>query len=119
MILKDKTAIVTGGAGGIGRAIVSCFAEHGANVWACDLDESEEFNSFCESESNRNGVFVSPMYFDICSGGDDFIKRIRDTKKPIDILVNNAGVDGGNNGFQMVKIEDLERIMQINLRLLA
>ena len=122
MILKDKTAIVTGAAGGIGRAIVRCFAEHGANVWACDKDESDDFNSYCADISERFHVMIEPLYFDLAEaaplGGDgsidENIKKIRASKIPIDILVNNAGVDGGNYGFQMVSIEDIEQIMRIN-----
>lgn len=121
MILKNKTAIVTGAAGGIGRAIVRCFAEQGANVWACDKEESDSFNSYCADISDQFHVIIQPMYFDLLEknfpgggGVDESIKKIRASKASIDILVNNAGVDGGTSGFQMVRIEDIEQIIHIN-----
>lgn len=120
MILKDKTAIVTGAAGGIGRAIVRCFAEHGANVWACDKNESDGFDSYCAEISEQFHVMIQPVYFDLLDdaprggGVDELIKRIRASKMTADILVNNAGVGGGDRGFQMVRMEDIEQTIRVN-----
>ena len=43
MLLNNKNAIITGAAGGIGKATVECFAANGANVWACELRGTDQF----------------------------------------------------------------------------
>lgn len=116
MILENKSTIVTGAAGGgIGKAIVQCFAEHGANVWVCDKEESDIFNQYCRDVSDKYNVIVKPLYFDLSGDElDNSIKKIRAFKRSVDILVNNAGIDGGNLGFQMVNIEDIDHIIHVN-----
>jgi 3-oxoacyl-[acyl-carrier protein] reductase len=43
MLLKNKNAVITGCAKGIGKSILSVFAENGANLWACVRKPDEEF----------------------------------------------------------------------------
>ena len=43
MILQGKNAIITGAAGGIGKATVECFAANGANIFACELKPTDNF----------------------------------------------------------------------------
>lgn len=81
--LKDKVAVVTGGARGIGRCICELFADEGANVFAVDiLDISYE----------KQGV--EGYKADLCSNDEieKFIGYVKNKYGKIDILVNNAGI---------------------------
>lgn len=91
MKLKDKVAIVTGGAMGNGLGIVEVFLNYGAKVMILDYDKSTE-----EVASNfRNkGYDVRGYLVDIRDNNkvNEVIKDIYDKYNKIDILVNNAGV---------------------------
>lgn len=88
MKLKDKVALVTGGRGGIGRAIVDRFLKEGATVYAADLTEA---GSIKNSKENA-GHFVK---LDVTS--EDDAKTVTDTisarEGKLDILVNAAGME--------------------------
>ena len=94
MNLKDKTAIVTGGARGIGRAIVERLAEAGADVVIGDfrLDEAETTASEIEKITGRRVRAVRADVTDLKQ-----VEALRDSALAafgkIDILVNNAGWD--------------------------
>ncbi len=120
MILQGKNAVVTGCSRGIGRAIVECFAQNGANVWAHARKETAEFQEFCREVSRENQVEVVPIYFDMAddAGMKEAVKTIHQQKKwggRIDVLVNNAGILSGTNAlFPMTKFEDVEHVMNVN-----
>jgi len=94
MNLKDKTAIVTGGARGIGRAIVQRLAEAGADVVIGDfrLDEAEATASEIQKTTGRQVRAVRADVTDLKQ-----VEALRDAALQafgkIDILVNNAGWD--------------------------
>ena len=94
MNLKDKTAIVTGGARGIGRAIVQRLAEAGADVVIGDfrLDEAEATASEIQKTTGRQVRAVCADVTDLKQ-----VEALRDAALAafgkIDILVNNAGWD--------------------------
>ncbi|MFI5110543.1 MAG: SDR family NAD(P)-dependent oxidoreductase, partial [Terriglobales bacterium] len=94
MNLKDKTAIVTGGARGIGRAIVLRLAEAGADVVIGDfrLDEAEATASEIEKLTGRRVRAVRADVTDLKQ-----VEALRDAALQafgkVDILVNNAGWD--------------------------
>lgn len=91
--LKNKTALVTGGAQGIGKAISTAMAAQGANVAIADIDEAVA-NQTVEDlkRSAGNTMAVKADITDI-----DKVKQavaaVRDQFGPVDILVNNAGWD--------------------------
>lgn len=117
MILEGKNAIVTGCARGIGKAIVECFAENGANVWACARKETTEFEEFCRETSYKHNVNIEPLYFDMTDDlrMKDAVKKIHSEKRTVDILVNNAGISPEKNTiFQMTKFEDIDYVMNVN-----
>jgi len=88
MTLKGKTALVTGGRGGIGRAIVARFLREGAQVFAADLSEEGSLSRHDDDGS----IFVR---MDV-SAEDDVraaIEIVRETSGKLDILVNAAGIE--------------------------
>lgn len=107
--LNEKTALVTGAAGGIGLALVKAFVEAGANVVAADLDPSA-----VASEMTRNAR-VLPVALDVSD--DDGVKAVlaksREVFGPVDILVNNAGVKSAERLMDGDRVK-IRRTLAIN-----
>ena len=87
--LKDRVALVTGAAGGIGRAIVQRLASDGAKVVLADIDE----NGVKNVASELGFPELWPMKVDITRSEDiqGMVARIQERWNRIDVLVNNAG----------------------------
>lgn len=115
MLLKGKTAVVTGCLKGIGRSTLDLFAKEGADIFACAQFQTEEFESHINELNGEYGVQVVPLYFDLCNDDEikNSVKEIRKTKKQIDVLVNIAGYTKDAR-FQMVTMENMEKTFRIN-----
>ena len=113
--LKDKAAIVTGGARGIGQGIAHRLAEAGAKVLVADLDEAEAQKT--TQEFTGKGWTVTAIKIDVSSEED--VKKLIATCQQqfgsVDILVNNAGIYPPSPVAQMTA-EDFEKVMHVNLR---
>lgn len=115
LLLKDKNAIITGCARGIGKSILETFARNGANIWACIRKPNNDFSDFIDALSKECSVVITPVYFDL-TDTDQIkagIKKIIESKKRIDVLVNNAGVTH-NSLFQMTTINKMREVFEIN-----
>jgi NAD(P)-dependent dehydrogenase (short-subunit alcohol dehydrogenase family) len=103
--------LVTAGAAGIGRAIVSTFLEHGARVHACDIDEAAL--SRLKSELPR----ATQTRADVASVAD--VDRLFDdasrTLGGLDVLVNNAGIAGPTAKVEDIRPDDWERCIAVDL----
>ena len=113
--LKSKTAIVTGGAMGIGFGIVSRLAEAGASVVIADINEEVGNKAVATLQSaGMVGAYVKTDVSDESSvkGAVDFAVS---TYGGVDILVNDAGIYPTIPVMQM-KATDFEKIISINLR---
>jgi 3-oxoacyl-[acyl-carrier protein] reductase len=64
-LLKDKTVVITGCLKGIGRATLEVFANNKANIFACAQPPDEEFENFIEKLAVKNGIWITPVYFDL------------------------------------------------------
>ena len=115
MLLKQRTAIITGCNRGIGKATMKTFAEHGADIFACVREESATFTDMTTKLAERTGVTITPVYFDLEESEQvkAGIKTIIATEQGIDILVNNAGVASGAL-LQMTSLRELKRVFEIN-----
>lgn len=115
MLLKGKTAVVTGANRGIGRAILVSFAENGADIFACARRHSPEFTEFIGGLAAKTGVRIEPVYFDL--GAEAEVKAaaagLVQTSKKIDVVVNNAGVARGGL-LQLTPLRDLKELFEIN-----
>jgi 3-oxoacyl-[acyl-carrier protein] reductase len=96
--LKGKTAVVTGGTRGIGRAIAECFADEGANVAICARNAEQVAEAVKALESR--GVRAFGQAVDIADGPalKAFITKAGETLGGIDILVSNASALVNGNG---------------------
>ena len=113
MELKDKVAIVTGAASGIGLATAKAFVEKGAKVVIADFNE--EGGKTVVEELKGKGVDVLFVKVDV-SNEESVKNLVAETVKyygKIDIMYNNAGV--GAQGFtHELSYEDYRRVININ-----
>ncbi len=112
--LQGKTAIVTGGGSGIGKAIVSLFAQEGAKVFVLDIDENKTRNALSEIESNDGAVHVLACNVADKNQVEEAVNSIS-AENNIDILVNNAGIAHVGN-IELTGEEDMDRLYQVNVK---
>ena len=114
---SGKTAIVTGGAHGFGRAIALAFAQHGAGVWACDVieDELRETQRLCAAAGGSCAVRVVDVRDK--RAVDAFVTEASAVTSRVDILVNNAGGVLGQVGRPLEDIPpaDWQSIFDVNV----
>ncbi|MGG0177198.1 SDR family NAD(P)-dependent oxidoreductase [Gottfriedia acidiceleris] len=92
MRLKEKTAIVTGGANGIGKATVQKFLEHGANVVFTDVSEVAGKKTLEEMQKISNNVLFIQHNVQQESDWINVVEEAMRKFGKIDILFNNAGI---------------------------
>lgn len=112
--LENKTAIITGGASGIGEAISKAFAKQGADVHI--LEFNAENGERVVEEVSSNGGKVTFHACDVSNHGQvaEIISAIAE-KQYIDILVNNAGIAHVGN-LEGTGVEDMDRIYNVNVK---
>ena len=116
MLLKEKTALITGAARGIGKQIALLFAREGANIAFTDLALDETTVNTC-NELRALGVKVRAYASDAADFNaahavvDDVIKEFG----RIDILVNNAGITRDTLLMRMTE-EQWDQVLQVNLK---
>jgi NAD(P)-dependent dehydrogenase (short-subunit alcohol dehydrogenase family) len=113
--LKGKVAIVTGGASGIGRAVARSFADEGAKVMICDVEE-EAGAAVAAEIADRGGEAL----FRHCDVGErldvrNLVCATTDAFERLDILVNNAGIVAGGD-FLTLEEADFDRVIRVNLK---
>jgi NAD(P)-dependent dehydrogenase (short-subunit alcohol dehydrogenase family) len=111
--LEGRTAVVTGAASGIGRAIATSLAKRGCHLALADVDE--DGLQATASEITAGGVRVSQHHLDVSDAAAvaAFPPRVMGEHPGIDILVNNAGVALGGS-FEQTAEADFEWLFAIN-----
>ncbi|MFN2184638.1 MAG: beta-ketoacyl-ACP reductase [Anaerolineae bacterium] len=107
MRLKDRVALITGGAAGIGRATAQRFVEEGAKVVICDVNPVA--GEAAADELGPNAVFYQVNVIDR-QAVQDWVDGVVESYGRVDILVNNAGVLRDN---MLVKVKDGELVKQM------
>ncbi len=103
----DKVVVVTGGAGGIGRALCRRFAQGGARIAALDLDAD------ALAGVEREGVLA--IRCDVTKPDDceRAIAEVRERLGGVDVLVNNAGLVH-RSSFRDTDVDVFRRVMEVN-----
>ena len=117
MLLEGKTAVVTGCNRGIGKAILSRFAENGCKViFAVIRKRNDEFENYIKSLSQQTGCTIHAVFGDFSSDAEiqAAAKEIFNYKTPVDILVNNVGANYTQKSFSMIRKEEIVDTMQVN-----
>lgn len=114
--LKNKTAVVTGGALGIGRATCKALASEGAVVAVTDIQD-EDGKKVVEEITEAGGT-AEYWNLDVSSESEvkDVFSAIKDQFGSIDVLVNNAGISGTNKPTHEISVEEWEKVMDVNIK---
>ena len=115
-LLEGKTAIITGGSRGIGKAIVEIFVKQGANV-AFTYSSSSDAAKAIENKLSTNNVKVKSYKSDASNFEEAQLlaASVLEEFGSIDILINNAGITKDNLLMRMSE-EDFDRVIQVNLK---
>lgn len=113
--LRGRTVVVTGGASGIGEAVVRAFAANGAQVALLDIQEEAGLRLAAElSASGAVAEFFACDLTDI-EAVRSALGKVRGRFGPTAVLVNNAANDRRAN-FEDVGVEEFDAMMAVNLR---
>lgn len=115
--MESRNVFITGASSGIGKATAYKFAEHGDNLILC-ARRKEKLNEIAQDLKNKWRSHVTIYELDV-TDYNAVEKVVNDLEKndiKIDILVNNAGLASGLDKFQDSSIEDIEKMININLK---
>ena len=112
--LENKVAIITGGAGGIGKAAGKLFVEEGAHVVLVDLQE-QGLQDAVRSIGDEN---VSYVVADTTQPDQvqRFVNEAVQRHGGVDILIANAGIEGEINSIIETPVEMFDKVMSVNVR---
>ena len=110
--LKNKTAIVTGGAQGFGLDIAKRFLDSGAKAIIWDIDENELIKA--SKEINNPNLSYNVVDVSNFKNVEDTVGEISKTSS-IDILINNAGITGSTSSLWDYNVDEWNKIVQIIL----
>src|SRR3989442_11100642 len=110
--LAEKVAIVTGGAGGIGRATAELFVEQGAKVVIADVDA--EAGEAVAKELGEGAAFKPT---DVSDGDQvqELVDFAVETFGGLQVVFNNAGISSAQRRFLKDDLTDFQRVMAVNL----
>jgi NAD(P)-dependent dehydrogenase (short-subunit alcohol dehydrogenase family) len=110
--LDGKVAVVTGGANGIGRAMVEVFVDEGARVVIADLDDDSAYDvvaglgddaAFCHTDVSDAAAVQDAVDFAVDHFG------------AMDVMVNNAGIPSAFRRLMNDDLRDFNRVMSVDL----
>jgi len=115
-LLEGKTAVITGAARGIGKAIALKLAENGANIAFTDLEYNDAAKEV-EKELEKFGIKAKGYASDASNFGEtqQVVDKIQQEFGRIDILVNNAGITKDTLLMRMSE-EQWDTVIKVNLK---
>jgi len=111
--LKNKVAIVTGGAQGFGFAITEKFLASGAKVIIWDIDEKEAKDAL--KKLNNNNCSYQKVDVSNFNEIEKTLKQIESSHGKIDVFINNAGITGMNATIADYPTDEWEKVINLNL----
>ena len=114
MLMRDKTALVTGAAAGVGESIARLFAEEGASVWLLDRDATR-LRAVLE-DLLRGGASASMCVADLSDAAQvqSAIDSIHKKIASLDVLVNNVGIYPRRPFLEMTE-QEWTHVLDVNL----
>ena len=112
--LDGKVAIITGGAGGIGRAAATKFIAEGASVLLSDIDE-QGLKEACE-EIGTNRISFLPGDVSSLKHNQDLVQNATERYGGVDIFVANAGIEGDVDSIVEYDEERFDQVMSVNVK---
>lgn len=115
MELKNKVALITGAASGIGESTALLFAREGAKVVLTDIDEENGTKVLQKiRQQGGEGIFIKANT-SIPSDSEESVAKALEKFGKLDIAVNNAGIGGAQAPVGEYAIEDWDKVIAINL----
>lgn len=113
--LDNKVAVITGGAGGIGKTTAELFLKEGAKVILVDLMQESLEKTIDELQGYGSVTIVQA---DVSKEEDvaRYVKTAIDQHGTIDIFFNNAGIEGKVAPITEQKVEDFDKVINVNVR---
>jgi len=112
---KERTAVVTGAASGIGRAMVTSFLDVGMNVVLADIDEERLENTVVSFKESGGRVLAVPMDVSDAKQVQDLAQKTLDSFGAVHVLCNNAGVGYAVRNSWETPLEGWKWVLNVNL----
>lgn len=114
MRLKNKVALITGAANGIGLTAAEVFAKEGAKVAMADFDAEQGEKR--AQELREKGYEVSFIQVNVAqrSSVDEMVEKVREVYGTIGVLINNAGITR-DGMLSKLTVEDFQAVLDVNL----
>ncbi|NIZ14318.1 SDR family oxidoreductase [Phaeobacter sp. HF9A] len=112
MRLKDKTAIVTGGASGFGKGIVEAFLREGARVMIADINGA----AAADMAATHTAAIAQTVDVSQRASVETMAEAAITAFGHVDILVNNAGITHLPTPLEEVSEEDFDRVFNVNMK---
>lgn len=115
-MLKGKTAVITGGSGAVGAALVKCFLAHGAAV-AFTYHQAKDKALAMEEKLKTEGARVKAYAVNLAHSADvdGLAGQVENDLGAVDILINNAGLTQVMP-FALIEEEDWDMVMNVNVK---
>ena len=113
--LVEKVAIITGGAGGLGKETAKSLLQEGAKVLIVDLFDEPLLKT--KEELSKYGEILT-VKADVSQESDviNYVKTAVDHWGKIDVFFNNAGIEGKYSSFVDTTVENFDKVMSVNVR---
>jgi 3-oxoacyl-[acyl-carrier protein] reductase len=113
--LDDRVAVITGGAGGIGRAVADRLLSSGGRVVLADIDVDAVERAVAERAERSDRMLAVGVDVATQDGVAELVERTLEAFGCIDLLVNNAGVMGRVAPLWELTDEDWNRVLSVDL----
>jgi len=112
--LTNKVALITGGAGGIGKEVARLMLEAGAKVFITDL-KSDDLEAVAKELNHKNLAFTAADVSEE-EGVKYYVNKAIETFGKIDIFFNNAGIEGVVKPIEEYPVDVFDKILAVNIR---
>jgi NAD(P)-dependent dehydrogenase (short-subunit alcohol dehydrogenase family) len=112
--LKDKVAIITGGAGGIGKATAKLFLQEGAKVVIVDI--SKDILEKASFELNHENLSYCVADVSKAEDNQKFVEHTLEVYDKIDVFFANAGIEGTSRPIDEYPNEIFDKVIAVNLK---